>query len=96
MAHCFACNLFLTNPVEDRPTGRCYCVPCFEPTIKVQLALAEAEENRQYRDNREVVDWMAELPNVLSIEDEVESVQDYLFRENMDLYEEELKEFEEY
>lgn len=30
----------LTNPQEDKPTGRYYCDPCLESTVEVQLKLA--------------------------------------------------------
>lgn len=38
--HCFACNVLLSNPQLDKPTGRYYCDPCIEPSVEEQLRLA--------------------------------------------------------
>lgn len=40
MSRCYACDIPLSNPINDPPTGRVYCIPCFEPTIEEQLRIA--------------------------------------------------------
>lgn len=47
---CFACSKDLSDDApEDRPTGRFYCIDCYEPTLDVQLA-QQAHDWHTYRD----------------------------------------------
>lgn len=38
--HCFSCDALLSNPVEDKPTGRYYCERCLWWTTEEQLRLS--------------------------------------------------------
>lgn len=71
---CFCCNLDLGPEARpDRPTGRFYCISCFEPTLDVQLAAATAE-----------VDWWKVTGNKISVIQvtETESSEDLCFENN--------------
>lgn len=63
--HCFACDMLLSNPTLDKPTGRYYCSECMELTNEVILCLSEKDfEDSDFLDTLEIL-----YPEEVSIED---------------------------
>ena len=46
--HCYCCNILLSNPQLDKPTGRYYCEECLAPSVEEQLRLAGKDYNPDF------------------------------------------------
>jgi hypothetical protein len=74
--HCYSCDILLSNPVEDKPTGRYYCDACMEPTNEIILSLIKKENQRySYEDILDIVESLDIFPEdseIISLDDMTE------------------------